>query len=328
MLVTALVPVIGYDKASQIAHHAMVERPHPEASRPATGFCFRGGFRPHRRSTGHGAGQAWPAAPDPTTGPADCPFQAALTMPAMSNTPPKRGLARNTANYGDRDFALYLRRSFAKSMGYSQAMLDKPVVGHRRHRLGLQQLPPHRSRTDRGGEARRARGRRSAAGVPDRVAVRAVAVPDIDALSQPRRDRYRGDADRAADGRRRADRRLRQDGAGAIDGGGLGGHSGGATGHRADARHPVPGRASRRLHRLPPVLGCLSRRHRDARNASARSRAASPPPPAPAASWAPPRPWPASPKRWAWCRWATARSPPCTPTACARRKKPVLWRSG
>jgi dihydroxy-acid dehydratase len=44
-------------------------------------------------------------------------------------TPGPRGLARNTANYGDRDFALYLRRSFAKSMGYSQAMLDKPVVG-------------------------------------------------------------------------------------------------------------------------------------------------------------------------------------------------------
>ena len=41
----------------------------------------------------------------------------------------KRGLARNTANYGDRDFSLYLRRSFAKSMGYSQAMLDRPVVG-------------------------------------------------------------------------------------------------------------------------------------------------------------------------------------------------------
>lgn len=45
------------------------------------------------------------------------------------STAPKRGLARNTANYGDRDFALYLRRSFAKSMGYSQAMLDRPVVG-------------------------------------------------------------------------------------------------------------------------------------------------------------------------------------------------------
>src|ERR1700744_812999 len=53
----------------------------------------------------------------------------------MTNTPAKhgsevkRGLARNTANYGDKDFALYLRRSFAKSMGYSQAMLDRPVVG-------------------------------------------------------------------------------------------------------------------------------------------------------------------------------------------------------
>ena len=47
----------------------------------------------------------------------------------MTDTPPKRGLARGAANYGDPEFALYLRRSFAKSMGYSQAMLDKPVVG-------------------------------------------------------------------------------------------------------------------------------------------------------------------------------------------------------
>ncbi len=47
----------------------------------------------------------------------------------MTATSDMRGLARNTANYGDRDFALYLRRSFAKSMGYSQAMLDRPVVG-------------------------------------------------------------------------------------------------------------------------------------------------------------------------------------------------------
>jgi dihydroxy-acid dehydratase len=47
----------------------------------------------------------------------------------MTQEAPRRGLARNTANYGDRDFALYLRRSFAKSMGYSQAALDKPVIG-------------------------------------------------------------------------------------------------------------------------------------------------------------------------------------------------------
>ena len=40
-----------------------------------------------------------------------------------------RGLARGLTNYGDPDFALYLRRSFATSMGYSKAMLARPVVG-------------------------------------------------------------------------------------------------------------------------------------------------------------------------------------------------------
>jgi dihydroxy-acid dehydratase len=39
------------------------------------------------------------------------------------------GLARGLTNYGDPDFARYLRRSFAKSMGYSGAALDRPIVG-------------------------------------------------------------------------------------------------------------------------------------------------------------------------------------------------------
>ena len=39
------------------------------------------------------------------------------------------GFANGLTNYGDRDFSLYLRRSFAKSMGYSNEMLAKPVVG-------------------------------------------------------------------------------------------------------------------------------------------------------------------------------------------------------
>ncbi|HET6520508.1 MAG TPA: dihydroxy-acid dehydratase, partial [Geminicoccaceae bacterium] len=41
----------------------------------------------------------------------------------------KRGLARGVTHYGDPDFALYLRRSFARSMGYGGAMLERPVVG-------------------------------------------------------------------------------------------------------------------------------------------------------------------------------------------------------
>jgi dihydroxy-acid dehydratase len=45
----------------------------------------------------------------------------------MSDHP--TGIAHGLTNYGDRDFSLYLRRSFAQSMGYSRAMLAKPVVG-------------------------------------------------------------------------------------------------------------------------------------------------------------------------------------------------------
>jgi dihydroxy-acid dehydratase len=39
------------------------------------------------------------------------------------------GLTRGLTNYGDPDFSLYLRRSFASSMGYSRDMLARPVVG-------------------------------------------------------------------------------------------------------------------------------------------------------------------------------------------------------
>jgi dihydroxy-acid dehydratase len=39
------------------------------------------------------------------------------------------GLDHGLTDYGDRDFSRYLRRSFAQSMGYSRALLDKPVIG-------------------------------------------------------------------------------------------------------------------------------------------------------------------------------------------------------
>ncbi len=40
-----------------------------------------------------------------------------------------RGFGRGLTNYGDMDFARFLRRSFARSMGLSTEMLNKPVVG-------------------------------------------------------------------------------------------------------------------------------------------------------------------------------------------------------
>jgi dihydroxy-acid dehydratase len=42
---------------------------------------------------------------------------------------PASGLARGLTHYGDAGFALYLRRSFARSMGYSSALLARPTIG-------------------------------------------------------------------------------------------------------------------------------------------------------------------------------------------------------
>ena len=42
---------------------------------------------------------------------------------------PVKGLSRGLTNYGDKDFSVYLRNSFASSMGYSREVLKKPIVG-------------------------------------------------------------------------------------------------------------------------------------------------------------------------------------------------------
>src|SRR5262245_53899942 len=55
----------------------------------------------------------------------------------------KTGLARGLTNYGDPAFSLYLRRSFAKSMGYSSDMLTRPVVGIADSRSGFNNCHRH-----------------------------------------------------------------------------------------------------------------------------------------------------------------------------------------
>ena len=55
----------------------------------------------------------------------------------------KRGLAKGLTNYGDPAFSLYLRRSFAKSMGYSGEMLARPVVGIADSRSGFNNCHRH-----------------------------------------------------------------------------------------------------------------------------------------------------------------------------------------
>src|SRR5881409_3854705 len=61
----------------------------------------------------------------------------------MVMTDGPRGLGRGLTNYGDPDFALYLRRSFATSMGYSKAMLARPVVGIADSRSGFNNCHRH-----------------------------------------------------------------------------------------------------------------------------------------------------------------------------------------
>ncbi len=40
-----------------------------------------------------------------------------------------KGLKKNLSDYGDKEFSNFIRRSFSKSMGYSNKSLDKPIVG-------------------------------------------------------------------------------------------------------------------------------------------------------------------------------------------------------
>ena len=47
----------------------------------------------------------------------------------MVNTKDTRGLRRGLTHYGDRGFSLFLRKSFAMSMGYSEADFDRPIIG-------------------------------------------------------------------------------------------------------------------------------------------------------------------------------------------------------
>ena len=55
----------------------------------------------------------------------------------------KGGLARGLTNYGDAGFSLYLRRSFAKSMGYSGEMLARPTIGIADSRSGYNNCHRH-----------------------------------------------------------------------------------------------------------------------------------------------------------------------------------------
>ena len=126
-----------------------------------------------------------------------------------SNHP--RGIDRGLTNYGDKDFARYLRRSFARSMGYTDAMLDRPVVGIAYTASGFnnchRHFPEMLEAVKRGVLA----GRCPADPVSDDLAGRSLPLADQPQVPQPDGARHRGNDPRPADGCGRADGRLRQD---------------------------------------------------------------------------------------------------------------------
>ena len=192
------------------------------------------------------------------------------------------GLEHGLTNYGDRDFSLYLRRSFARSMGYSRAMLSKPVVGIAYTPSGFNNC--HRHFPELLDAVKRGVLAAGALPIefPTDLARRGLPQSDQPQVPQPDVDRHRGDDPRPADGRGGADGRLRQDRAGAAHGRGLRRAAGDDAGGRPDDDRTVPRRAARRLHRLPPLLGALSRRRSRAKRKSRRSKASSRSPRAPA----------------------------------------------
>ena len=176
----------------------------------------------------------------------------------MSDDTPK-GLAGGLTNYGDPEFSLYLRRSFARSMGYSRehAAAARSSASPTRA-SGFNNCHRHFPELI---EAVK-RGVLAAGGLPLEFPTISLGEVFLSPTSLMFRNLMAMDVEEmvrgAADGRGGAGRRLRQDGAGAADGRGLGRQAGDPARRRADDDRPLPRRAARRLHGLPPLLGAAT----------------------------------------------------------------------
>ena len=171
------------------------------------------------------------------------------------------GLRKGLTSYGDAGFSLFLRKAFIKAMGYSDDALDRPIVGITNTYQRLQSLPRQRAADHRGGQARRDAVRRDADGVPDHLdRTRAFAHPTSmylrNLMAMDTEEMIRAQPMDAVIVIGGCDKTLPAQIMAAVsadlptvvipvgpDGG-----------------RPSQGRGARRLHRLPPALGEVSRR--------------------------------------------------------------------
>ena len=163
-------------------------------------------------------------------------------------------MARGLTNYGDTGFSLFLRKAFIKGAGYTDDALSRPIIGI--VNTGSSYNPCHGNAPQLIEAVKR--GVMLAGGLPmdfPTISVHESFAADQHVPAQPHVHGHRGNDPRAAHGRRGADRRLRQDGAGPAHGRGLGRRAGDPAGDRLDADRIASRRARRRLHRLPALLG-------------------------------------------------------------------------
>ena len=170
------------------------------------------------------------------------------------------GLKHGLTNYGDTDFSLYLRRSFARSMGYSREMLERPVVGIANTGSGFNNC--HRHFPELLDAVKR--GVLAAGGLPiefptislGEVFLNPTSLKFRNLMSIDTEEMIRAQPMDAVVLMGGCDKTVPAQLMGAVSAGAAGGHAGG----RPDDDRPAQGRAARRLHRLPPLLGALPRR--------------------------------------------------------------------
>ena len=178
-----------------------------------------------------------------------------------NGTPKATGMRQGLATYGDAGFSLFLRKAFIKAGGYSDDALDRPIVGITNTFSDYN--PCHGNVPDLIEAVKR--GVMLAGALPmvfPTISIHeSFSHPDQHVPAQPHVDGHRGDDPRPADGFGGADRRLRQDPAGPAHGRGERRSARRRAAGRADAGRPLQGRGAGRLHRLPPPVGPVSRRH-------------------------------------------------------------------
>ena len=192
------------------------------------------------------------------------------------------GFSHGLTNYGDRDFSLYLRRSFAASMGYSRELLAKAVVGIAYTRSGFNNCHRHFPEML---EAVK-RGVLAAGALPVEFPTISLGEVFLNPTSLKFRNLMAMDTEEMIRAQPMdsvmlmggCDKTVPAQLMGAVSAQ----PAGDRLDRRADDDRPPQRRAARRLHRLPPLLGAVPRRQGRRRGNLRSSKAGLPRPPAPA----------------------------------------------